>query len=91
MKTYNTPRNIQQDICNLRDAIDHHIAYENSWDLSVVEVRELTDDIKSLKHDGMAVRVCNQIIYCCPVKYFVNMLLHYLLLCSGMVITQIIS
>ena len=48
---YNTSRDNQQNISNLQDAIDHHIAVENSCDLSVVEVSEVTDGIKSLKHD----------------------------------------
>ena len=48
---YNLSRDNQWDISNLQDAIDHHIAAENSCDLSVVEVSEVTDGIKSLKHD----------------------------------------
>ena len=49
---YNIYRGNQQDISNLQDAIDHHIAVENSCDLSVVEVSEVTDGIKFLKHDN---------------------------------------
>ena len=48
---YNTSRDNPQDISNLQGAIDHHIAVETSCDLSVVEVSEVTDGIKSLKHD----------------------------------------
>ena len=47
----NISRDNQKDISNLQDAIDHHIAVENSCDLSVVAISEVTDGIKSLKHD----------------------------------------
>ena len=87
---YNTSRNIMQDISHLQDAIDFHIAVENSIDLSVVEVSEVTDGIKSLKREkwdgseGMT-----QINYSCRVKYFVNTLPHYLSLCPDRVIHRV--